>query len=63
MKRKVATQKKETGQKLTKGKRDMPLEVYKKLYKILMFGDLDEYTFAYAFLTIEWNLTARSESF
>ena len=62
MKRSVAKQKKETGQKLTEGKRDMPLNVYAKLCEILLRGDSDEYTFAHAFLTIEWNLMARSDN-
>ena len=62
MKRTVAKEKKDTGQKLSEGKRDMPLNVYEKLCEVLMSGDSDEYTFAHAFLAIEWNLMARSDN-
>ena len=62
IKRVVAKEKKDTGQKLSEGKRDMPLSVYKKICNIMMGGDSDEYLFAHAFLTIEWNLMARVDN-
>ena len=40
----------------------MPLSVYEKICDILMKGDSDEYLFAHAFLTIEWNLMARADN-
>ena len=62
MKRVVAKEKKETGQKLCEGKREMPLNVYEKNCEILVSGESDEYLFAHAFLTIECNLMARSDN-
>ena len=62
MKRVVAKEKKATGQKLTEGIRDMPLAVYEKICKIFLKEENDEYTFAHAFFTIEWNLMARADN-
>lgn len=62
LKRVVANNKKETGQKLTEGKRHMSKEVYRKLCQILMRGDSDEYIFAHCFLTLEWDLMARADN-
>ena len=58
MKRTVASQKAERGESLDKGKKLMRYEVYKNLCKFLFEGDGDDYAFAHAFLTLEWDLLA-----
>ena len=62
LKRVVAENKKNTGQKLTEGKRPMSREVYKKICDILIKGESDEFLFAHCFLTLEWNLMARADN-
>ena len=58
----VAEKKKQTGQKLTEGKRPMSREVYKKMCELMIGGDSDEYIFAHCFLTLEWNLMACADN-
>ena len=62
MKRTVADEKAKSGTSLNEGKRPMTFEVYEEMCKILFEGDDDEYLFAHAFLTMEWNLMARSDN-
>ena len=62
MKRTVASQKDESGESLDEGKKLMSYEVYKKLCELLFEGEGYDYTFAHVFLTLEWNLLARSNN-
>ena len=41
----------------------MSYEVYKKLCKLLSEGEGDDYALAHVFITLEWNLLARSDKF
>ena len=40
----------------------MSYEVYKNLCKLLFEGEGDDYAFDHVFLTLEWNLLARSDN-
>ena len=40
----------------------MSFSVYGNMCKILYEGDDDEYLFAHAFLTMEWNFMARADN-
>ena len=62
MKRTVASDRRAHGRRLEEGKKPMTFEVYSKICEILWSGDDDEYLFAHAFLTMEWNLMARSDN-
>jgi hypothetical protein len=62
IKRTAVTEKKESGVSLDEGKKSMSYEVYSMLCSILSKGDSDEHLFAHAYLTLEWNLMARSEN-
>lgn len=62
MKRTVAKEKRDAGESLDEGKRPMSLEVYDQMCKILYEGEDDEFLFAHAFITLEWNLMARSDN-
>ena len=62
MKRHVAAKKRESGVSLDEGKRAMSFEVYRKMCEELYSGEGDDYLFAHAFLTMEWNLMARSDN-
>ena len=62
MKCTVAKARKNDGDVLDEGKRPMSKSVYEKMCQILCEGGDDEYLFAHAFLTIEWNLMARSDN-
>ena len=61
MKRHVAAKKRESGVSLDEGKRAMSFEIYRKMCEELYSGEGDDYLFAHAFLTMEWNLMARSD--
>ena len=50
------------GESLNEVKRPMSFSVYENMCKNLYEGDDDEYLFAHAFLTIEWNLMARDDN-
>ena len=50
------------GESLNEGKRPMSFSVYENMCKILYKGDDDEFLFAHAFLTMEWNLMARADN-
>ena len=61
MKRHVAAKKRESGVSLDEGKRAMSFEIYRKMCEELYSGEGDDYLFAHTFLTMEWNLMARSD--
>ncbi len=44
------------------GKKKMGFEVYKKICKLFLREEGEEFIFARAFLCLEWNLMARSEN-
>ena len=62
LKRTVASTKATSGRALDEGKKGMSYEVYKKMCEILFLSDDDDFLFAHAFLTMEWNLLARSDN-
>ena len=62
VKRKVATQKEESGSRAEEGKAVMSFEVYRILCQLLLASDDDESIFGHLFLTLEWNLMARSDN-
>ena len=61
-KRVVASQKAKSGESLDEGSKSMSYEVYKKLFELLFEGEGNGYAFAHVFLTLEWNLLARSDN-
>ena len=62
IKRKVAKQKQDMGTKADEGKKPMSFQVYEKLCQLMMASEDDEYIFGHCFLTLEWNLMARSDN-
>ena len=62
MKRVVASDRVARGESLDEGKRPMSFAVYQKMCEILYYGEDHECLFAHAFLTMEWNLMARSDN-
>jgi hypothetical protein len=62
MKRHVAAKKMEDGDSGIIGKKKMDFKVYEKICELFMPEEGEEYLFARCFLTLEWNLMARSES-
>ena len=62
MKRVLAANKRETGATLEEGKRAMSFDVYKRFCEVLHLGEGNDFLFAHAFLTMEWNLMARSDN-
>ena len=62
LKRIVAAARSESGRSLDEGKKGMSYEVYKRICEILFKSDDDDYLFAHAFLTMEWNLLACSDN-
>ena len=52
----VAAHKRESSASLDEGEEEMSFEVYKILCEELYNGKGDDYLFARAFLTMEWNL-------
>ena len=62
LKRTVAASRAESGRSLDEGKKGMSYEVYKLICEILYKSQEDDYLFAHAFLTMEWNLLARSDN-
>ena len=61
-KRKVASQKDESGESLDKRKKLIRYDVYKKLCELLFEGQGDDYAFYHMFLKLDWNLLARSNN-
>ena len=62
MKRTVAASRATNGQSLDEGKKSMSVEVYTKMCELLYKGKGADCIFAHAFLTMEWNLLARSDN-
>ena len=62
LKRTVTLSRAASGRSLDKGKKGMSFKVYKAMCKISFKSDDDYYLFAHAFLTMEWNLLARSDN-
>ncbi len=62
MQRHVAVKKMEGGDSGIIGKKKMGFKVYKKICELFMKEEGEEFIFARCFLTLEWNLMARSES-
>ena len=62
MKRKVAKDKIASGKPLDEGKRPMSFEAYHLMCEKLNESDHSEAIFAHCFLTLEWNLMARSDN-
>ena len=62
MRRRIQTDKVKHGDHSHQGKKRMGWDVYELMCKLLQEGENDEYTFANCFLTLEWNLMARSEN-
>ena len=62
MKRVVAANKIQSGASLDEGKKAMIFEVYKRLREELYKVKGEDYLFAHAFFTMEWNLMARSDN-
>ena len=58
----VQATKVEHGDPTSQGKNKMSWKVYELLCNILLEGDDEEYIFAHAFLTLEWNLMSHSEN-
>ena len=61
-KRTIVSQKVERGETLEEGKEVMSFACYELLCKKFFEGEKDEYNFAHLFLTLEWNLIARSDN-
>ena len=62
MKRTVAQARLDNGESLDEGKKPMNFEVYQQMCILLIRGEGDDYLFAHTFLTLEWNLLARSDN-
>ncbi len=62
MKRHVATKNMEGGDCQIIGKKKMDYKVYEKICELFLKEEQEEFLFACCFLTLEWNLMARSES-
>ena len=62
MKLHVTMKKMESGDVNMIGKKKMDYKVYEKLCQFFMKEEGEEYLFARCFLTLEWNLMARSEN-
>ena len=58
----VADKKALEGDVSISGKKKMGFDVYKKICELFMNEEGEEFIFAHAFLTLEWNLMARSEN-
>jgi len=61
-KRDIAEKKKMTGDYMRIGKAKMDFRVYEKLCEFFLKEEGEEFIFARCFLTLEWNLMARSEN-
>ena len=61
-KRTIVQEKVQSGETLEEGKEVMSFACYKLLCKKFFEGKKDEYLFALIFLTLEWNLIARSDN-
>ncbi|KAL3771060.1 hypothetical protein ACHAWU_006437 [Discostella pseudostelligera] len=62
IRRTVADKKKEQGDSMMIGKKKMDFKVYQKMCELFLEEEGEEFIFACCFLTLEWNLMARSEN-
>ena len=62
IRRHVADKKNREGDVAIFGKKKMGFNVYKKICELFLAEEHEEFIFARAFLTLEWNLMARSEN-
>ena len=62
MKRKIQHTKLLRGDQSREGKRRMVWDVYELTCKLMQEGKVDDFVFEHCFLTLEWNLIARSEN-
>lgn len=62
IRRTVADKKKVEGDSMLIGKKKMDFNVYKLMCELFMREEGEEFIFARCFLTLEWNLMARSEN-
>ena len=58
----MAKEKSASGKSLEEGKRPMSFEAYRLMCKKMMESDATEALFAHCYLTMEWNLMARSDN-
>ena len=63
MKRVIASNNKQAGISINEGKKSISFDVYKTLYDVLHQGEGGDFLFAHSFLTMKWNLMARSKIF
>ena len=63
MKRVIASNNKQAGISINEGKKSISFDVYKTLYDVLHQGEGGDFLFAHSFLTMKWNLMARSDNF
>ena len=63
MKRVIASKNRQALTSLNDGKKAMSFGVYKTLCNVLHQGEGENFIFAHAFLTIEWNLMEKSNNF
>ena len=62
LKRAVGSSRAESERSLDEEKKGMSYKVYKRICKILFKSNDDNYLFAHAFLTMEWNLLVCSDN-
>ena len=60
--RTIVAEKVDSGESLEEGKEAMSFACYELLCKKFFEGEKNEYAFAHLFLTLEWNLIARSDN-
>ena len=58
----IASNKRQDGISLEEGNKAMSFDVYKTLCDVLHQGEVEEFLFVHAFLTMEWNLMTRSDN-
>ena len=63
MKRVIASNKRQAGISITEGKKSMSFDFYKTLCDVLHQVEGGDFLFAHSFLTMKWNLMARSDNF
>ena len=63
MNRVIASKNRQALTSLNDGKKAMSFGVYKTLCNVLHQGEGENFIFAHAFLTIEWNLMEKSNNF
>ena len=62
MKRVIASNKRQDGISIEEGKKAMSFDVYKTLCDVLHQGEVEDLLLENTFLTMEWNLMARSDN-